>query len=51
MNTTELLFGTDSERDDLVAQVSERSDETTEDHLFPISPVTITITLSIYIHC
>jgi hypothetical protein len=48
---TELLFGTETERQELVAQVAERSDETTEDHLLPISPITITITLSIYIHC
>lgn len=48
---TELLFGTETECQDLVAQVTERADETTEDNLLPISPITITITLSIYIHC
>jgi hypothetical protein len=48
---TELLFGSEAERRELVAQVTQRADETTEDHLLPISPITITITLSIYIHC
>ena len=48
---TELLFGTESERDQLVAQVAERTDETTEDHLPVISTIITFCTLTIAMHC
>jgi hypothetical protein len=49
--TTETLFGPETDRDEFVAQVVERIDETTEDHMrLPITPI-CTLTLSFFAIC
>jgi hypothetical protein len=50
--TTELMFGPEAERDELVALMSQRIDDQTEDHLLPITPIcTLTRTWSILALC
>jgi hypothetical protein len=49
---TELLFGTEAERQELVTQMTERADDETEDHMLPITPIcTLTRTWSILAIC